>query len=82
MLLSGVGEASAHALADAGYGTIGDIIADSAEEVAQKADISLGVARTVQIAADRYLQESQLENKEWVKNIIFVNELIESFALC
>lgn len=58
--LSGVGEATAHALADAGYGTIGDIIADSAEEVAQKTGLSIGIARTVQIAADRYLQ-SQVE---------------------
>lgn len=57
MKLRGVGEATAHALADAGYVTIGDIIADSADEVAQKSDISLGIARTVQIAADRYLQE-------------------------
>ena len=59
MKLKGVGEATAHALADAGYGTIGDVIADSADEVAQKADLSLGIARTVQIAADRYLQEQQ-----------------------
>jgi N utilization substance protein A len=55
--LSGVGEATVHALADAGYATIGDIIADSAEEVAQKTGLSLGIARTVQIAADRYMQE-------------------------
>jgi N utilization substance protein A len=55
--LKGVGEATAYALADAGYVTIGDIIADSADEVAQRADLSLGIARTVQIAADRYLQE-------------------------
>ena len=48
---------AANALADAGYGTIGDIIADSPDEVAQKADISLGVARTIQIAADKYLEE-------------------------
>lgn len=54
--LTGVGEATAHALADAGYGTIGDIIADSAEEVAQKTGLSIGIARTVQMAADRYLQ--------------------------
>jgi N utilization substance protein A len=54
--LSGVGEATAHALADAGYGTIGDIVADSAEEVAQKTGLSLGIARTVQMAADRHLQ--------------------------
>jgi N utilization substance protein A len=53
-----VGEATAYALADAGYVTIGDVIADSADEVAQKAEISLGIARTVQIAADRYLQEA------------------------
>jgi N utilization substance protein A len=54
--LSGVGEATAYALADGGYGTIGDILADSAEEVAQKTGLSIGVARTVQLAADRYLQ--------------------------
>ena len=54
--LSGVGEATAYALADGGYGTIGDIIADTAEEVAQKTGLSIGVARTVQMAADRYLQ--------------------------
>jgi N utilization substance protein A len=59
--LSGVGEATAHALADAGYGTIGDIVADSAEEVAQKTGLSTGLARTVQIAADKYLQ-SELED--------------------
>ncbi|MCX6108945.1 MAG: transcription termination factor NusA [Proteobacteria bacterium] len=59
--LSGVGEATAHALADAGYGTIGDIVADSAEEVAQKTGLSTGIARTVQIAADKYLQ-SELED--------------------
>ena len=54
--LSGVGEATAQALADSGYGTIGDIIADSVEEVAQKTGLSIGLARTVQMAADRYLQ--------------------------
>ncbi|MFW7378042.1 MAG: transcription termination factor NusA [Oligoflexus sp.] len=54
--LSGVGEATAHALADGGYGTIGDILADTTEEVAQKTGLSIGVARTVQMAADRYLQ--------------------------
>ena len=61
--LQGVGEATAHALADAGYGTIGDIIADSAEEVATKSGLSIGIARTVQIAADRYLQ-SQIVSDE------------------
>ena len=59
--LSGVGEATAYALADAGYGTIGDIVADSAEEVAQKTGLSTGIARTVQIAADKYLQ-SELDD--------------------
>lgn len=54
--LDGVGEATAHALADAGYGTIGDLVADAAEEVASKSGLSIGVARTVQMAADRYLQ--------------------------
>ncbi len=57
--LSGVGEAAAYALADGGYGTIGDILADSAEEVAQKTGLSIGVARTVQMAADRYLQTEE-----------------------
>ena len=59
LALSGVGEATAHALVDGGYGTIGDIVADSAEEVAQKTDLSIGVARTVQLAADRYLQSER-----------------------
>jgi N utilization substance protein A len=61
--LQGVGEATAHALADAGYGTIGDIIADSAEEVANKSGLSIGIARTVQIAADRYLQSQMADNE-------------------
>ena len=56
MKLPGVGEASAHALADAGYGTIGDVVADSAEEVANKSGLPIGIARTVQNAVDRYLQ--------------------------
>ena len=54
--LSGVGDATAQVLAEAGYGTIGDIIADSVEEVSQKTGLSIGVARTLQMAADRYLQ--------------------------
>ncbi len=54
--LTGVGEAAAHALADSGYGRIGDIIADSADEVSVKTGLQLAVARTIQIAADRYLQ--------------------------
>lgn len=63
--LGGVGEATAHALADAGYGTIGDILADSAEEVSQRTGLSLGVARTVQIAADRYIQaHSERERRD------------------
>lgn len=60
--LPGVGEAAAHALADAGYVTIGDVIADSVEEVASKTGLALGIARTVQIAVDRYLQ-SQRDDK-------------------
>jgi N utilization substance protein A len=54
--LDGVGEATAHALADAGYGTIGDLMADAAEEVSSKSGLALSIARTVQMAADRYLQ--------------------------
>lgn len=53
--LSGVGEATASALAEAGYGTVGDIIADSVEEIAQKTNLSIGVARTIQLAAERYM---------------------------
>ena len=56
--LDGVGEATAHALADAGYGTIGDIVADAVEEVASRSGLSVGTARTVQMAADRYLQQN------------------------
>lgn len=56
MELDGVGEATAHALADAGYGTVGDIVADAVEEVASKSGLSLGIAKTVQMAADRFLQ--------------------------
>lgn len=56
--LDGVGEATAHALADAGYGTVGDIVADAVEEVASKSGLSLGIAKTVQMAADRFLQRS------------------------
>ncbi len=62
--LKGVGDATAYALADAGYGTIGDIIADSPDEVANRAGLSLGIARTVQIAADRYLQEQQQAERQ------------------
>ena len=64
MKLSGVGEATACALADAGYATIGDIIADSAEEVSHKADLTLGIAKTVQIAADRYFREQQILSQQ------------------
>ncbi len=62
MKLSGVGEAAAHAIADAGYNAIGDVIADSADEVAQRTGLSLGIARAVQIAADRYLQDELSSN--------------------
>lgn len=62
--LSGVGEAAAFALADAGYVTIGDIVADSAEEVASKTGLALGTARTVQIAADKHLQNDLAENQK------------------
>jgi N utilization substance protein A len=60
--MSGLGEATAEALADSGYATIGDIVADSVEEVSQKTGLALGVARTVQIAADRWLQSQVNEN--------------------
>lgn len=59
--LRGVGEAQAAALADAGYATIGDIIADSPDEVADKTALPLGIARTLQIAADRHIQEQSAD---------------------
>lgn len=62
--LTGVGEAQATALADAGYATIGDIIADSADEVSEKTHLPLGIARTMQIAADRYMQEQSSDEKD------------------
>ena len=62
--LQGVGEAGATALVDAGYQAIGDIIADIADEVANKTDLPLGVARTIQIAADKYMQEHSQRNDD------------------
>ena len=62
--LSGVGEAAAHALAEGGYETYGDVIADSVEEVASKTGLALGIARTVQIAVDRYLQDERRKKEE------------------
>jgi N utilization substance protein A len=56
--LSGVGEAAIHALADSGYGTIGDVLADSAEEVAEKTELPLSVAKMIQIAADKFMQKN------------------------
>jgi len=61
--LSGVGDAGAHALADAGYMTIGDIIADSSDEISQKTDLSIGVARTMQIAAEKFMQAQRDASK-------------------
>lgn len=57
LALGGVGDAAAYALADAGYRTIGDVIADHVEEVSSRTGLPVGVARTIQMAADRYLQE-------------------------
>lgn len=59
----GVGEAGAHALAEAGYGTLGDVIADSVEEISNKTGLALGIARTVQIAVDRYLQSERAASR-------------------
>ena len=64
--LGGVGEAAADALADSGYGTIGDLIADSPEEVVTKTGLPIAVVKTVQIAADRYMQ-SQLSSDDTAK---------------
>ncbi len=54
--LNGVGEAAASALADANYGTVGDIIADSPEELSEKTGLPISIAKTVQMAADKYWQ--------------------------
>ncbi len=54
--LQGVGDAAIHALAEGGYVTIGDIVADSVEELASRTGLAIGMAKTVQLAADRYLQ--------------------------
>jgi N utilization substance protein A len=62
--LKGIGEATAYALAEGGYETIGDVIADSPEEVGTKTGIPLGIAKTVQRAADRYLQEHSSVEEE------------------
>ena len=62
--LEGVGEATADALADSGYGTIGDLIADSPEEVMAKTDLPIAVVKTVQIAADKYMQQTQIRSDE------------------
>ncbi len=55
--LKGVGEAAIHALADGGYKTIGDVIADSVEELSDRTELPMGIARTVQLAAERYMQD-------------------------
>ncbi len=62
--LYGVGEAAAHALADAGYVAIGDILADSLDELSSKINMPLTVARTIQIAADKFLQEERASSKK------------------
>ena len=57
--LNGVGEAAASALADANYGTVGDIIADSPEELSEKTGLPISIAKTVQMAADKYWQTNK-----------------------
>jgi N utilization substance protein A len=57
--LNGVGEAAAAALAEGGYRAIGDVVADTAEEVSDKTGLPIGVAKTIQMAADRYLQSQK-----------------------
>jgi N utilization substance protein A len=56
LALQGVGEAAAHALADAGYQTLGDVLADSVDELSDKTGLATGIARTVQMAVDRHVQ--------------------------
>jgi len=66
--VSGVGEAAAHAIAEAGYKTLGDLIADSVEDVSTRSGLALGIARTVQIAVDRFLQEKREIEKAQMEN--------------
>ena len=65
--LGGVGEATADALADSGYATVGDLIADSTDEMALKTSLPLAVIKTVQNAADKYMQ-SQLSKQMQLKD--------------
>jgi len=63
--LKGVGEATADALANAGYATIGDLIADSNDEIVMKTELPIAVVKTVIIAADKYMLEHALSlNKD------------------
>lgn len=60
--LGGVGDATADALASAGYGTVGDLIADSVDEIVLKTGLPISVVRTVLIAADKHMEDSQLQS--------------------
>lgn len=62
--LKGVGEATATALADAGYGTIGDLVGETRDNIAQQASISRATADTVLRAADRFLQDNRAITRE------------------
>lgn len=60
MALDGVGEATAQAFSEAGYGALGDIIADSPEELVQRTGLPIVVVKTVQKAAENYMLKHPL----------------------
>lgn len=63
MSLDGVSESTAQAFSEAGYGAVGDIIADSAEEVSTRTGLSITVVKAVQKSAENQMLRSQ-HNKE------------------
>ncbi|MCY4380195.1 MAG: transcription termination factor NusA [Proteobacteria bacterium] len=65
--IESVGEASVQAFAEAGYGAIGDIIADSAEEVATKTGLPISVVKSVQKIAENHMTKLQEQQEKEVK---------------
>ena len=64
MALDGVGEATAQAFADAGYGAIGDVIVDDSEEVSVRTGLPVVVVTAVQKAAENYLSQVRLRKEK------------------
>ncbi len=52
--LNGISDVHARAIADAGYKTVGDILADSADEVAEKTELDLEQAKAIQQIANSH----------------------------